>query len=655
MGGDALVLQAGINLQLTGEYGASVTISLQKITLAADQAFQYSNLSLLSRVTLNIQSPVVDLQGFTLTLIGGPFGPSGLSGDVGTLASAVEGSGGLVKSGPSKWELSGTSSYTGQTIVSDGPLGIRSNLALGSSDAGTVVEDGATLLLSGDEVTSLAEPVVLDDTSATAVDGAFAAPTLLGPVSLQSSSVVHNVVLGGTVNLNGFNLVLVTDGDSLNEVTGVVQGPGNVIVAGDTTAFGSPENGNGLGGTGILNGSLLMNEGTLVPGTSTPGVLTVGSVAFQPGTIFQPLLNGTTPGSSYSQLHVTGTANLGGATLLPVLNFTPADGDFFVIVQAMGPLSGTFSDLNGAALTDGSVFTIAGRPFVINYEATAAGSEVVLTAAPSTRKNRIWTGANHGTDVNWTDAANWEGGVAPNPGDDLVFPASAASLLSNNDFQPGTSFDAITFTGQGGFQQGYQLIGNVLILGNGIRDEQTGSNGFAPVATLNFATPGLSGITLSGDQIFSTGPYGAAFIVSSSLNLQTFQLTLDNDLASTNQPSLSGTITGNGRLVKTGADSWQIAADNGAAFTGSTLIQDGILVAGPLGPGRITVQPGGGLGTTSGGTISSPITVSGDGPKAVYLGALQGVFHGALEGTFSGPISLSGETEVAATLEQFQC
>ena len=39
-----------------------------------------------------------------------------------------------------------------------------------------------------------------------------------------------------------------------------------------------------------------------------------------------------------------------------------------------------------------------------------------------------WDGG--GPDNNWTTAANWVGDVAPQPGDDLVFPQGAARLTS---------------------------------------------------------------------------------------------------------------------------------------------------------------------------------------------------------------------------------
>jgi hypothetical protein len=56
-----------------------------------------------------------------------------------------------------------------------------------------------------------------------------------------------------------------------------------------------------------------------------------------------------------------------------------------------------------------------------------------------------WDGG--GADNHWTTAANWVGDVAPQPGDDLVFPAGAARLANVNDFPGVTSFHHLAVNG----------------------------------------------------------------------------------------------------------------------------------------------------------------------------------------------------------------
>src|SRR5947207_13518363 len=46
---------------------------------------------------------------------------------------------------------------------------------------------------------------------------------------------------------------------------------------------------------------------------------------------------------------------------------------------------------------------------------------------------RLWSGASLASG-NWSDAANWVSGVAPQADDNLVFSAGAAHLTNLNDF-----------------------------------------------------------------------------------------------------------------------------------------------------------------------------------------------------------------------------
>ena len=75
-----------------------------------------------------------------------------------------------------------------------------------------------------------------------------------------------------------------------------------------------------------------------------------------------------------------------------------------------------------------------------------------------------WDGG--GADNLWTTAANWVGDVAPQPGDDLVFPSGAARLTNANDFAVGTPIGSLRFTGFA-----YDVTGNAIALSNGISIE----------------------------------------------------------------------------------------------------------------------------------------------------------------------------------------
>jgi hypothetical protein len=91
------------------------------------------------------------------------------------------------------------------------------------------------------------------------------------------------------------------------------------------------------------------------------------------GATYAPELNAA---NSADQIKVVGAVNLTGSTLAPTLNFTPATGSKFTIIDNDGAdaVVGTF---NGQA--QGMTVHIGGRPFSISYTG-GNGNDVVLTA-----------------------------------------------------------------------------------------------------------------------------------------------------------------------------------------------------------------------------------------------------------------------------------
>ena len=117
---------------------------------------------------------------------------------------------------------------------------------------------------------------------------------------------------------------------------------GGTLNPGETLNLAS---GDSLIGSGTLAANLV-NAGTVSPGSS-PGIITVdGDYTQGVDGILEIELGGTTEGTGYDQLVVTGAATLQGTlnvTLLP--GFTPQEGDtFFIIDYSSG--TGTFDTVN---------------------------------------------------------------------------------------------------------------------------------------------------------------------------------------------------------------------------------------------------------------------------------------------------------------------
>jgi len=136
-----------------------------------------------------------------------------------------------------------------------------------------------------------------------------------------------------------------------------------------------------------------------------------------------------------------------------------------------------------------------------------------------------WVGG--GNNNHWSNTANWQAGVAPSAGDQLVFQGTALTS-TQNDLAAGTSFQSLEFQ-----------AGNFSIAGN------------------NFTV--TSGITtdsgVSGTAISAGVALGGAVTVS---------------VATGNSLSLSGTVSGTGSLTTTGSGTLSLGASN--TYTGGTTI-----------------------------------------------------------------------------------
>ena len=138
------------------------------------------------------------------------------------------------------------------------------------------------------------------------------------------------------------------------------------------------------------------------PGNS-PGIVTAAAVNFDntPVTSGAPTLQielaGTTPGTQYDQLAVTGQASLGGTlALLPVNGFVPVAGDKFM-VMTYSNRSGTFSSVTGTTPAPGLTYSAVYLPT----------SLVILTTTMATRPGESIASGNSSL------GSNWIGGVAP--------------------------------------------------------------------------------------------------------------------------------------------------------------------------------------------------------------------------------------------------
>jgi len=288
--------------------------------------------------------------------------------------------------------------------------------------------------------------------------------------------------------------------------------------------------------------------------------------------------------------------------MVAALSPLPA-GHTFTIVNntGSGPLNTFFSKAEGFPTTSN------GQQFFISYHG-GDGNDVTLHVT----ETRTWSG--NGTTDSWSEGANWVGGVAPVPGDDLIFPASALrKTTNNNDLASGTTFNSISFTGSG-----YNLNGNGIRLMNGIVDSVGGN----PTNEIL-----LGSILLRFDQTFSElgGPIG--LLIQSNLDTNGRTLTLDGP----GDKKFFGIISGSGSLIVNGGS---VATRQGAGshtVSGPTIINSGVLYPG--------IQPNSAIQLNGGFLV-----VFGSTAKSVTA------FGGVIYQLNSAPTTISGNLDLSSNV-----
>jgi hypothetical protein len=156
-----------------------------------------------------------------------------------------------------------------------------------------------------------------------------------------------------------------------------------------------------LGGLVNITGGTLQGGGALPAGATITGSVSVGNASTTAATfiigdsnkksgliaiannyaqlatgVMDVQIGGTTPGTQYSQLNVTGTAALTGTLNIAIIkSFKPTIGQTFTILNASTGVTGTFSVVNGTSID-------STKHFSVSYTPTTVVLTVVSGAAP---------------------------------------------------------------------------------------------------------------------------------------------------------------------------------------------------------------------------------------------------------------------------------
>jgi autotransporter-associated beta strand protein len=215
--------------------------------------------------------------------------------------ASVVGSSDLVKLGAGQVDLFGSNTYTGLTLVGEGFLTPLHPLALGSTNAGTIVSNRATLYLN----TSVTNEALVLNGYGMPGNGA-----LLAGVATN--------VWTGPITLNADSDIYVASGARRLDLLGAIQGPGGLIKAGTGTLRLGGSSANTYAGTTRLNaGTIELGKTALYGGI--PGELILGDGLGGSGADVVRLL-------AADQIHWTAPVTLASSGLLDLAGFNESVG-----------------------------------------------------------------------------------------------------------------------------------------------------------------------------------------------------------------------------------------------------------------------------------------------------------------------------------------
>jgi hypothetical protein len=399
---------------------------------------------------------------------------------------------------------------------------------------------------------------------------------------------------------------------------------GSMVLDGVTGPLALNGPGVTLSGTGMADGLFLGVLGSsCFPGDNgAPGILKCNGFSGGNGTL-QIKVNGTTPGTGYSQVLTHDSYHLG--VLLPLAvqwGYTPQIGDsLLVITQASGaPYSVQNNGFFAGQPPNSILEATNGSSLAVIYDSKGVSLTTVRTSASPFV---LWKGSAplsgpYGS-RNWSFAADWAQGIPPTNGSSVVFSPYQLILydgLGNqipvppitNDLVSGTSLVSLLFSGSN-----YTLYGNAVTLTGGITNNAASGTNFC---NLDLAT---------------VGP-----------------LTLDVESGGT--LALGGNFAGSGTFHKEGSGTLQYAGTTINSFVGTVVVDDGTFqVDGSFTDGSFSVTGGllGGTGSVSAVTMSGGTLKPGDGLGVLRIEGDLNMVPGAIfETELNGPIVGSGYAQL---------
>jgi fibronectin-binding autotransporter adhesin len=357
-----------------------------------------------------------------------------------TEGGVISGGYSLTQAGPGTLLLTGANTYSGNTIVNGAGLALATNGSIANSPQ-IIVNSGAlfdvsalssTFTLGGSQSlfgagtnngsvsTSSGSKVFADagtpyatntfNNSLTLVSGAtanFAVST--------STSTNDKIVVGGTLTLNGNNVNMSAPSTSSSLATAdytLATGTTSGSFAATPNWVVQPANFNHYQVETLASSVLLHYVSTVLPegtGVASPSSVQRNTTAL----ITVTVTNGSNPLSGGTVSLNAAAVNAGTVTLHPTVTYNGTAGAANVFTNTIV--------VGGSAAANSTLTLVA---TATDTSSLATTIPVSVTILPGTV---TWSGLDN--TGNWSDNANWVGGVAPLPGDSVAFGSATGTVL----------------------------------------------------------------------------------------------------------------------------------------------------------------------------------------------------------------------------------
>ncbi|SAI05168.1 autotransporter [Bordetella ansorpii] len=705
IGGTGGILKMGSGTQTltaANTYTGVTTISAGRLALGVG-----GSLAAASAVVLDTFGASFDISGAGANqAIGGLSGVSGTTVTLGantltfgdadnhTFGGWISGSGGIVKQGSGTETLTGALTYFGGTTINEGTLAIGGSGSLSGIGAVNLANAGARFDLSG-----ASAPLTIG-----ALAGATGSGVVLGPNGLAFGD-AGNHTFGGTIGGTGG---VVKQGSGTETLTGTNTYTGGTTIIGGTLALGA---GGSLSDSGAVN---LGAPGARLDISTAGANQTIGALAGVAGTTvalganvlsfgdasdqtFGGAISGTggitKQGSGIARLTgastYTGTTTISAGTLAlgtggalaagGAVDLDTSSARFDISDSGASQTIGALSGVSGTTVTLGANTLSFGGASDQTFGGAIEGTGGVVKQGSGTA---TLTGANTysgGTTINAGTLALGAGGSLLGTG--AVDLANAGATLDLGGANAPQTIGALTgvagasvmlganglaFGGSGSHTFGGTIGGTGGIVKQGSGTETlTGANTYTGGTTISAGTLALgTGGSLAAGGAVNLSASGASLNISGAGADQTLgalsgvagtTVSLGANMLSfgdATDQTFNGTITGTAGIVKQGAGSQTLGADN--TYSGGTTLMDGTLVVGSngaLGTGALTVSGPASLEAATAVTLANDVvldsTATLDGSQDLTLaGVVSGggalVKNGAATLTLSGINTFSG-------------